>query len=184
MPCCNAAPYKRLQRILHHSCNYTTHATKQCTGLCRVFSFYLPCFAAAVCRVHPAIPHRPRHVGTYHSAAALPAHTRYQRHAGTLYNSAQPPHYNNVYKGVPLLWIYARRCNISQTMQARRGQQYRPGATAEGSARRLVIWHRVSDQGAPAGTFHPAGQSSNKGAAGGAEPLAALAASLFRAFAR
>lgn len=34
------------------------------------------------------------------------------------------------------------------------------------------------------GTIHPAGQSSSSGAAGGAEPLAALAASLFRAFAR
>ena len=37
----------------------------------------------------------------------------------------------------------------------------------------------VSNQGAPAGIIHPAGQSSSRGAAGGAEPLAALAASLF-----
>jgi len=60
-----------------------------------------------------------------------------------------------------------------------------PGAPAEGcsvstctgSARRLAVWHRVSSQGAPAGTLHPAGQSSGKNAAGGAEPLTAAAVS-------
>lgn len=43
----------------------------------------------------------------------------------TLHRSAQPPYYNKVYKGArvrPLLWIYARRCSIPQTMPARRGQ--------------------------------------------------------------
>lgn len=73
-----------------------------------------------------------------------------------------------------------------------------PGAPAEGSAsppvqgqpgggfdasrvRRLAIWHRVSSQGAPGQpvTLYPAGQSSSKGVAGGAEPLAATAVSLF-----
>lgn len=48
-------------------------------------------------------------------------------------------------------------------------QQYRPGAPAE----------RVSGQGGQSGTLHPAGQSSGKGAAGSAEPLAATAAALF-----
>ena len=42
---------------------YTANATKQHTGLCSGFSYYLPCFAAAVWRVHPAIPHRLRHAG-------------------------------------------------------------------------------------------------------------------------
>ena len=37
----------------------------------------------------------------------------------------------------------------------------------------------VSGQSAPAGTLHPAGQSSSRSAAGGAELLAALAAALF-----
>lgn len=37
----------------------------------------------------------------------------------------------------------------------------------------------VSSEGAPAGTLHPAGQSSGRGEAGGAEPLAAVAVSLF-----
>ena len=43
----------------------------------------------------------------------------------------------------------------------------------------LSIWHRVSGQGGRSGTLHPAGQSSDRGAAGGAEQLAATAASLF-----
>ena len=42
-------------------------------------------------------------------------------------------------------------------------------------ARRLEVWHRVSGQGWRSGTLHPAGSP----AAGGAEPLAAPAASLF-----
>lgn len=37
----------------------------------------------------------------------------------------------------------------------------------------------ASSHGAPAGTFYPAEQSSSREAAGGAEPLAAAAASLF-----
>ena len=47
------------------------------------------------------------------------------------------------------------------------------------NARRLEVWHRVSGQGGQSGTLYPAGQSSSRGAAGGAEPLAASAASLF-----
>lgn len=37
----------------------------------------------------------------------------------------------------------------------------------------------VSSQSAPANTFHPAGQFSGRGVAGGAEPLTATAVSLF-----
>lgn len=33
LPCCNTATYKRLQRVLCRLCSYTTHATKQRTGL-------------------------------------------------------------------------------------------------------------------------------------------------------
>lgn len=91
----------------------------------------------------------------------------------TLYRPAQPPYYNKVYKGAPLLWIHARRCSITQTMPAATGQCIRL-ASCTGSARRLAIWRRVclahsTRRGSPV-----AG-----GAAGGAEPLAATAASLF-----
>ena len=48
----------------------------------------------------------------------------------TLYRAAQPPYYNKVYirvqRRAPLLWIYARQRNTSQTM----------------TARQLEIWHR------------------------------------------
>lgn len=148
MPCCNAAPYKRLQRILHHSCNYTTHATKQCTGLCRVFSFYLPCFAAAVCRVHPAIPHRLCHVGASTNARTLCTDTRHQRRAGYYTGQRSRPiiiRYIRV-QGCALLWIHARRCSIPQTMPARR-------VLYASHARRLAIWHRSAaraHRGSPA----------------------------------
>lgn len=54
-----------------------------------------------------------------------------------------------------------------------------PAGLYTSHARRLEVWHRVSGQGGRSGTLHPAGQSSDKGAAGGAEPLAAPAAALF-----
>lgn len=38
MPCCNTTQYKRLQRVLCCSCNYTAHAAKQRTKLYRRFS--------------------------------------------------------------------------------------------------------------------------------------------------
>lgn len=143
--------------------------------------------------------HRLRHAKAYHSAAAPPPIPRYQRHAGRCtaqHSRSIIIRYIRGCRGVPLSWIHARRCNIPQTIPARRGQllpsanrwqvlthcqQYRRGAPAEGSARRLAIWHRVSGQGAP---LHPAGQSSGRNRAGGAEPLTATAVSLFRAFAR
>lgn len=78
-----------------------------------------------------------------------------------IYSSSAPP-----------LWAHARQCSRSQTMPARRGLD-------TSHAQRLEVWHRVSGQGAPAGIFHPAGQSSSRDAAGGAEPLAAAAVSLF-----
>lgn len=96
----------------------------------------------------------------------------YHHHAGTLYRSAQPPYYNKVYK--------AQRCppviDLCQTVQH----------TTDHASPAACNLAPVSGQGAPgqSGTLHPTGQSSSRSAAGSAEPLAALAASLFRAFAR
>ena len=72
-------------------------------------------------------------------------------------------------------------------------QQYRPGAPAEGSARRgfdafharrLEAWHRDSGQGGRSGTLHPAGQSSNKGRGGRRGTIGGYRRISFRAFAR
>lgn len=38
LPCCNTATYKRLQRVLPCQFNYTAHAIKHHTELCRGFS--------------------------------------------------------------------------------------------------------------------------------------------------
>lgn len=90
-----------------HAELYTTSAAKQLTGLYRGFSCNLPCFAAVVWRVYPAISHRLRHAGAYHSTVAPPAHTRYKTPHRTLYGSAQPPYYNNVYKGAGVRFCYS-----------------------------------------------------------------------------
>lgn len=73
-------------------------------------------------------------------------------------------------------WSVSQRRNASTDTRYHRQaltrcQQYRPGSPAKGSASPPV-------QGQP-GTLHPAGQSSSRGTAGGAEPLTATAVSLF-----
>ena len=93
----------------------------------------------------------------------------------TLYRSAQPPiiiRYIRVQEG------YAPVMNPRQTVQqiASRASPAGSRCFPRPAACNLAP---VSSHGAPAGTLHPAGQSSSRGAAGGAEPLAATAASLF-----
>lgn len=166
--------------------SYTANAAKQCTELCRGFSG--DCARSTVHNTKPTqaaiIPLAPRWSVSQRRSTSKTYQN--QRHARTMCRPAQPPYYNNVYKGArvrPLLWLHARRCSISQTMPARQGQLLpsvnhwqvlHPAhllggvsvSTCTGSARRLAIWHRVSGQGAPAGTFYPAEQSSSRGRGG------------------
>lgn len=186
--------------------SYTTNAAKQRTGLYSGFSGYLPHSIANYTRptqadIMPPVQHWSvsQHRSTSSAYQIPPPHR-------TLYRAGQPPiiiRYIRVQRCAPCYGsMPARRGQLLpyadrwQVLIHR--QQYRPGAPAEGSAfppvqgqpgggldashaRRLAVWHRVSSQGAPEqpGTLHPAGQSSNKGAVGGAEPLAATAVSLF-----
>lgn len=138
--------------------------------------------------------HRLRHVGAYHSAAALPAHNqRYQRHAGRRTGQRSRP--------IIIRYIRAQRCapviDPCQTVQHTADHASPAGsapavcgslasaAPAEGSTSRCFQRPAACDlaPGQQSGRtgWHPlpGGQSSNRGAAGGAEPLAALAASLF-----
>lgn len=79
--------------------SYTTHATKQHTGLYRGIPYDLPHSAAADTRPTQAaiIPPAPRwSVSQRRSTSStyqIPTSHR------TLYRSAQPPYYNKVYKG-------------------------------------------------------------------------------------
>ena len=165
LPGCNTAPRKRLQRVLCSQCNYTAHAAKQRARLYMGFS--CDCTRSTAHDTRPIqadiIPPVPRW-RAYTRPDALHRYPRYHRHAGTLCRIAQAAYYNNVYKGAD----HARRCSISQTMPAAAGQ---PGGWRSGTG--SVI------RAGRSGTLHPAGQSSDRGAAGGAEPLAAPAASLF-----
>ena len=103
-----------------------------------------------------------------------------------LHRSAQPPYYNKVYKGAPLLWIHARQCSKSQTMPARRGhlipcvdlwQVLHPAHLLRGQRLHLYKVNPAACDLAPGQpvALHPAGQSSSRGA----EQLAATAVSLF-----
>lgn len=103
-----------------------------------------------------------RHAGAHHSAAAPPAHTRYHRHARTLHRSAQKPYYNKAYKMVQHIADHASPA----------GSRCFPCPAACD----LALCQRSGRAG-----WHPlpGGAVQWRGGAGGAEPLAALAASLF-----
>lgn len=107
----------------------------------------------------------------------------------TLCRSAQPPYYNKVYKSAPLLWIHARQCSTSQTMQTRLGQLLpsadrwqvlHPAHLLRGQRLHLCKVSPAACNLAPvSGQGAPGGQSSGSGRAGGAELLTATAVSLF-----
>ena len=115
-PCYNTTPYKRLQWLLYHMCNYTAHAIKQRTRLYRRFSSDLPHSADVYTRpTQTAIipPAQCWSISQYCSTSSA-----YQRPAPrrTLYSSAQTAYYNNVYKGA--------------------GVRHRYGSTPDGAAHR------------------------------------------------
>lgn len=134
--------------------SYTANTAKQRTGLYRRFSCGLSNSTASNTRPTKAaiIPPAPRR---------------------TLDRSTHPPYYNRVYKGAAVC-----PCRGSMPDSAANRRPCQPGG-----GQRLHLY-RVSPAAfnlAPgqSGTLYPAGQSSSRGAAGGAEPLAAFAASLF-----
>lgn len=117
------ATYKRLQHVLCSPCSYITHAAKQRTGL------------------HSGVSVNLTHSSAHNTAATQAAYTppvpRWRAYRQALHLHQYPDtsttpdavqlktaaYYNKVYKSaaVRLLWIHARRCNIQQTMPARRG---------------------------------------------------------------
>lgn len=140
---------------------YTARTAKRRTELYRRFSGHSPCFAAVVWQVHPTIPHRLRRAGAHHGTATLPARTRYHRHAGRCTAQRRPP--------IIIMYIRVQRCapvmDPCQTVQ-----HIADHASPAGSAPTVVdLWQ----------VLHPAGQSSSRSAAGGAELLASTAAALF-----
>lgn len=145
LPRCNAASYKRLQRVLCCQCNYTAHATKQSTGLYSGFSDDCTRSTARDTRQTQAtiIPHTPRWSVSQRRSAS--SEYRYQHHAGRYTGQHSRP--------IIIRYIRAQRCapviDPCQTVQ------------------------RIADHA------NPTGQSDSRCAAGGAEPLTALAVSLF-----
>lgn len=181
-----SASHNRLRLSFCRQCNYTTTTPKPFTGLYRGFSVDLP------------------HSSAHNTAGAQAAYTppaprwRAYRQALHFHRYQTPPpnrdtvqgraaaYYNKVY-------IRVRSCYGFMPDSAAYHRPCQPGGVSvsclhpvQKSAQRLEVWHRVSSQGAPGllGTLHPAGQSINMGAAGGAEPLAACRRISFRAFAR
>lgn len=206
MPCYNTATRKHLQRVLCRQCSYTDHAAKQCTGLYSGFS--CDCTRSTAYNTRPtqaaiippatrwSTPQRRSTSSTYQ----IPAPRR------TLYRPAEPPIIIRYIKSAPLLWIHARRCNIPQTIPARRGQLLPPvdrwqmlhlAHLLRGQCLHL---HKVSPAasryfpsptacnlapGQRSGhTLHPVGQSSGRGRGGRRGTIGGFRRSSFRAFAR
>lgn len=108
---------------------------------------------------HKPPMHRPRHAGGHTIKRSISTDTRYHRRTGTLYSSAQPP--------IIIRYIRVRPCRGSMPDSAADRRPYQPGGLQSGTGQQSGR------------TLHPAGQSSGKNAAGGAEPLTAAAVSLF-----
>ena len=134
---------------------------------------------------------------------ALFQRIQYSSHTSRLYTACATPdaaqlstavYYNNVYKGAPTAIDPCQTVQHTADHASPAGSapiicgslaSNAPGAPAEGSASPPVqgqpgsVSILLTPGGLQSGTLHPAGQSSSRGAAGGAEPLAALAAALF-----
>ena len=108
--CCNVATHKRLQRVLHRKCNYTTNTAKQHTGLYRGFFWDLSHSTATNTRpaqaaIIPPVPRWSAHTrpDALHRYQIQPQHR-------TLYSSAQPP--------IIIRYIRGRRCiDLCQAIQ-------------------------------------------------------------------
>ena len=176
LPCCNTAPYNRLQRVLFRKCNYTAHAIKQRAGLCRGFSCDCTRSTAHYIRPTQQIIAQPVTRWMVSQRRSTSSDTRYHRHAVTLYRSAQTAYYNNVYKRAD----HASGGGVSVSTcagSARRGLD-------ASRARRLEVWHRVNGQRgavwhpAPGGAVQQQGHGGRRGTIGGFRRIS------FRAFAR
>lgn len=167
MPCCNTATQKRLQRVLCSQCSYTTHATKQRTGLYRGVS--------CDCARSTANDNRPiqaaiippvqcwsisqRRIAS--SAYQIPPPRR------TLHRPAQPPYYNNVYKGTAV-----RPCYRSMPDSAADCRPCQPGGVS--SCRVWIAGKCCTRRDSPAA----GGRGGRRGTIGGYRRIS------FRAFAR
>lgn len=158
-------PHKRLQRVLCCLCSYTAHAAKQRTELCRGFSCNSSYSTAHDNRPTQAaiIPSATRWSVCQHPDG-LHRYKRYQRHAGRCAAQHNRP--------IIIMYIRVQRCAPVMDSCQPGGVSIlpTPGGWRSGTGQQL---------GRTAGTLHPARQSSSRDAAGGAEPLAALAVSLF-----
>ena len=160
----HASVYSAFCRV---NANYIAHATKRRTELYSGFS--CDCASSTVHDTRPTqvaiIPPAPLWSISQHRSTSTD--TRYKTLCRTLYRSVQPPYYNKVYKGAAV-----RSCYRSMPDGAAYRRPCQPGGLQSGTGQ------RVRGGGQP-DTLHPAGQSSSRGTAGGAEPLTATAVPLF-----
>lgn len=157
---------------------YPVHAVIQHTpqngaqGFTGAFPVACPILQPQIPDRHKLLKYRLCRAGAYHSAAAPPAHTRYQRHTRTLYRPAQPPYYNKVYKGAAV-----RSCYGSMPDGATYRRPCQPGGLRSGTGQRSgrtgSVWSTP-----PGGAVQRQGQGGRRGTIGG------YRRNSFRAFAR
>ena len=169
MPCYNTATRKHLQRVLCRQCSYTDHAAKQCTGLYSGFS--CDCTRSTAHDTRPTqaaiIPPAPR----WSVSQRRNASNRYQipTPRRTLYRSSQPH----------IIIRYIRAQHIASYASPAGSVPTGGGSLASATPGAPAEWSASPPVQGQSGTLYPAGQSSSRGAAGGAELLAACAAALF-----
>lgn len=160
------------------------------------FPLIRPIPAHTIQQPHKPPIHRLRHVGWHTVKRRTSSDTRYHRHAGHCTSQRSRPiiiRYIRVQHSADHASPAGSAPTVCGSLASSAPDAPAEGvsvSTCTGSARRRSRYFPspaacdlapVSSQGAPgqSGTLHPAGQSSGRGAAGGAEPLTATAVSLF-----
>lgn len=208
MPCCNTAPYKRLRSVLLRQCSYTAHATKQRTWLYRGVSCDCSHSAAndtkqtqaAIIPPAPSwsVSQRRRISSAYQIPAPRPDAAQVSTAAYyKWYIRVRPPvmapcqtvqhiedHASPVGSSPTVCGSLASAAPCaSADVSAYPPVQGQPGGVSmlpmPGGLRSGTVSTVDQSVGGHPGTLHPAGQSSGRDAADGAEPLTAAAVSLF-----
>ena len=156
---------------------YGKNAKTVCRALQAHFQLICTIPAHAIQQLHKPPIHSLRHAGGHTVKRCTSANTRYHRHAGRCASQRNRP--------IIIRYIRVQRC-ISVIDPCPAVYHSADHASGDGSVHPACIRCKGQPGGLRSGTgqqsgrtLHPVGQSSSRGAAGGAEPLAATAVSLF-----
>lgn len=163
MPCCNTTPYKRLQHVLCHLCNYTANAAKQHTWLYSGFSYD--------CTSSTAYNTRPTQTAIIPPAPCWRVSQHRRTSSACQDTTVTPGRYTGQHsRPIIIRYIRVRPCSGSMPDAAAYRRPCQPGGLQSGTG---SVWHPP-----PGGAVQRQGRGGRRGTIGG------YRRNSFRAFAR